>query len=195
MSLNRTILSSIAEVVLLQTKYLRHYDGQVLETRIENDVLEVKCSVLSLGWYAAETAPWCQARSVNRGSTKPEVDDWVEIYFMNSDMNRPVWLGMQSNLSGPKATDTKDIIYEKGASFIVAEDGVLTLEDEAIEIIADGEAAARETDSVEAIVPANTFIVSVSGGSGGPAVGVLNPTDITLVGEITAGSSKVTIGG
>lgn len=53
--------------------------------------------------------------------------------------------------------------------------------------------AARKTDAVDAVIPAGTVIVSVSGGSGSPAVGVLNPTDITLIGEITAGSGTVAV--
>ena len=50
---------------------------------------------------------------------------------------------------------------------------------------------ARDTDPVEAVIPANTVIVSVSGGSGAPAVGVLNPTPITLNGTITGASANV----
>ena len=51
---------------------------------------------------------------------------------------------------------------------------------------------ARKSDPVDAVIPAGTVIVSISGGSGSPAVGVLNPTAIVLTGEITDGSSIVT---
>lgn len=50
---------------------------------------------------------------------------------------------------------------------------------------------ARDTDPVEAIIPIGTVIISVSGGSGNPAVGVLNPTPITLDGTITGASGTV----
>lgn len=54
--------------------------------------------------------------------------------------------------------------------------------------------AAREGDTVRVTIPAGTFIVSVAGGSGAPATGALNPTDVEVDGEITSGSSKVGIG-
>ncbi len=53
--------------------------------------------------------------------------------------------------------------------------------------------AARKGDAVEAIIPANTVVVSVSGGGGAPAVGTLNPSDIVLDGEITEGSDLAKI--
>ena len=56
-------------------------------------------------------------------------------------------------------------------------------------IINDGTAkTARDGDSVTVTIPANTFIVSVSGGSGAPAVGVLNPAPIDVDGTITNGT-------
>lgn len=54
--------------------------------------------------------------------------------------------------------------------------------------------AAREGDTVRVTIPAGTFIVSVAGGSGGPATGALNPDPVEVDGEITSGSSKVGIG-
>lgn len=53
--------------------------------------------------------------------------------------------------------------------------------------------SARKGDAIEAIIPAGTVIVSVSGGSGAPAVGTLNPADIVLDGEITEGSDMVRV--
>lgn len=53
--------------------------------------------------------------------------------------------------------------------------------------------AARKDDAVKVTIPAGTVIVSVSGGGGSPAVGVLNPSDIDITGTITAGSGNVEI--
>lgn len=53
---------------------------------------------------------------------------------------------------------------------------------------------ARKTDSIKAIIPAGTVIVSVSGGGGSPAVGTPNLTDIELTGEITNGSVRLKVG-
>ena len=54
----------------------------------------------------------------------------------------------------------------------------------------DGKEAARKTDKVKIKIPANTFIVSVSG----QAVGTPNPVEMEFEGEITSGSGNVYIG-
>ena len=51
--------------------------------------------------------------------------------------------------------------------------------------------AARKDDPVSVTIPALSFIVSVSGGSGAPAVGVLNPTPVIVDGTITEGTEEV----
>lgn len=53
--------------------------------------------------------------------------------------------------------------------------------------------SARKTDAVQAVIPAGTVVISVSGGSGAPAVGTLNPEDIILDGQITEGSGTVKV--
>lgn len=62
-----------------------------------------------------------------------------------------------------------------------------------MELGENGKDAARKDDSVEVEIPAGTVIVSVSGGSGAPAVGVLNVAPIKVQGKITGGSTEVTI--
>jgi hypothetical protein len=54
--------------------------------------------------------------------------------------------------------------------------------------------AARLGDEVRVTIPAGTFIVSVSGGSGSPAVGVSNPLPIDVDGTIISASGEVKIG-
>lgn len=54
--------------------------------------------------------------------------------------------------------------------------------------------AARLGDEVTVTIPANTFVVSVSGGSGAPAVGTLNPDPIDVDGTIITASGEVKIG-
>jgi len=58
----------------------------------------------------------------------------------------------------------------------------------------DGKKAARIEDKVKVIIPANTFIVTVAGGSGAPATGTPNAVDMEFEGEIIEGSQKVFIG-
>jgi hypothetical protein len=54
--------------------------------------------------------------------------------------------------------------------------------------------AARLDDKVTCIIPKNTVIVDVTGGSGSPAVGVPNAVDIVLEGTIDEASGTVIIG-
>lgn len=56
------------------------------------------------------------------------------------------------------------------------------------------EPAARVGDEVRVTIPAGTFVVAVSGGSGAPAVGTLNPNPIDVDGTIISGSGEVKIG-
>ena len=49
----------------------------------------------------------------------------------------------------------------------------------------------RIGDEVQVTIPAGSFIISVAGGSGAPATGVLNPADVVVTGTITAGSGTV----
>jgi len=58
----------------------------------------------------------------------------------------------------------------------------------------NGKKAARAGDTVKIKIPASTFIVSVSGGSGAPAVGTPNITDMEFDGEIVSGSDTTFIG-
>jgi hypothetical protein len=67
-------------------------------------------------------------------------------------------------------------------------------EDGVIQINNGGNKAARLEDTVKIIIPANTFVVSVTGGGGSPAVATLNPTAIECEGKITSGSEHVIIG-
>ena len=66
------------------------------------------------------------------------------------------------------------------------------LDDGGIHTFNDGTLeSARNTDPVKVTIPIGTFIVSVSGGSGAPAVGVLNATPIDVNGTIQDGTKEV----
>jgi hypothetical protein len=56
------------------------------------------------------------------------------------------------------------------------------------------EFAARIGDEVTVTIPAETFVVEVTGGSGSPAVGTKNPAPIDVTGTITSASGEVKIG-
>lgn len=89
-----------------QTQFLRHYYGQVLDV---NDPLKegrVLVTVPELGWFDMERASWASPRGDFR---VPEVNDYVEIYFMGGLPEKPVYLGItpEMNLMLQKSYDGK----------------------------------------------------------------------------------------
>jgi hypothetical protein len=90
--IGRDDLGVIAEVVRRETRYLRHYMGQVLSNEDELGRGRVLCSVPELGLDTQDKAPWCWPRYRHSQST-PKVGEWVEVYFMGGDPDRPVYLG------------------------------------------------------------------------------------------------------
>lgn len=81
----------ICDIILEETLYLRHYIGQVLSQSDELNIGMVQVAIPELGWDTADTASWCYPRQSHRMSV-PEIGEWVEVYFMNGDRNRPVYL-------------------------------------------------------------------------------------------------------
>lgn len=73
---------------------------------------------------------------------------------------------------------------DEAAKLKLLNNGTVTVNDGSTE-------AARNGDAVRVTIPAGTFIVSVSGGSGSPAVGVLNPAPIDVDGTIIEGTNEV----
>jgi len=86
------IVEQIKKIVLQETKYLRHYYGQVVDVDDDETQGRVKVKVPMLGWIEADSQPWCRSRDRNRMNT-PEVDEWVEVYFMDGNRNIPVYVG------------------------------------------------------------------------------------------------------
>lgn len=79
-------------------------------------------------------------------------------------------------------------------TFSVESQKEMTLKGSKVVVNEGGAAAARKEDTVEVEIPANSVVVSVTGGSGAPAVGVKNVTAMKLTGKITSGSDTVEIG-
>lgn len=88
------------------------------------------------------------------------------------------------------------IVKDAAKTKIKATDGTLDITSEKI-VLNEGESdkkAARNGDKVRVSIPAGTVIISVSGGSGSPAVGTPNPVDIIVEGTVVEGSESVFIG-
>lgn len=91
------------------------------------------------------------------------------------------------------APDDIEIDGDKKIKFKASEDIEID-SDKKVKVNGGGKKAARKGDRVKVQIPAGSVIISVSGGSGSPAVGVPNLNPIDCMGDIQAGSESVEIG-
>jgi len=136
----------------------------------------------------------------------PNVGDLVVIGYLEGSLNSPIVLGRFYNDEDiPPENDVGQLILTQlesitittnaGTKIEVDGDGNVNIESVGDVIINDGsKGAARKDDDVEVTIPSGTFITSVSGGGGAPAVGVPNPAPVKVQGKITAASGTVKIG-
>lgn len=130
----RDLVETIRGMIHQETRYLRHYIGQVVDRDDPASRGRVKVCVYELGWQTPDTARWCWPR-MNPSLVVPMVDEWVEVYFMSGDRSRPVYLAGAAEMAdmvpqkytGPKIEmllATKD---KKGAVRYDEESGLLEL--------------------------------------------------------------------
>jgi phage baseplate assembly protein gpV len=136
----------------------------------------------------------------------PNVGDLVVVGFINGDLNAPVILGrLYNNEDAPPQNDVGQLILTKLSSLSISLNSGTKIEIDAdgnIKVEAPGnvtinggnKGAARQDDSVEVTIPSGTFITTVTGGSGAPAVGTPNPAPVKVQGKITSASNSVKIG-
>lgn len=111
----RSLYGSIAEIVRLETRYLRHYYGKVVKNNDSLNLKRVLVTVDELGWNTEDIAVWCFPRQEHSLIT-PEIGDYVEVYFMGGDPNNAVYIGlsleMQRNFPKNYSVPTDNIIFE-----------------------------------------------------------------------------------
>jgi hypothetical protein len=90
----------ILQVISEETKYFKQYEGKVLDTGDELNKGRVKISVPELGWFLPTESPWVDAEYFGRGCIVPKVDDWVVVYFIAGNVNRPRYRSRTSALTG-----------------------------------------------------------------------------------------------
>lgn len=103
MNLLQNEYGAILEIVRGETRWLRHYVGQVINIDDKFNKGRIQVSIPILGLIDQTNAPWCNPRYIN-GQVTPRIDDWVEVYFVNGDQNYPVYLGI--------AAEMKDMILD-----------------------------------------------------------------------------------
>lgn len=131
------ILSIIEE----ETLYLRHYIGKIVDIEDTLNQGRVKILIRELGFEDESLGIWAYPRQ-GASMIIPEVGSWAEIYFINGDRSRPVYLYPATeinetgliNYSGDTtkeyifespSDETADILYDTGAevlTFLQGED-------------------------------------------------------------------------
>jgi hypothetical protein len=126
---DRTLLELLRKIIYKETLYLRHYYGKVVSVtdQINDGKIRVACD--QLGMNKGQEI-WASPRGKN-GILTPAVGDWVEIYFMNGDRNRCVYLGQCLDFDNmlPQSYSglpTNQVIFEdNGGDFSIVFDELL----------------------------------------------------------------------
>lgn len=110
---NRDFETLIKKYIREETKYLRMYDGQVVELLEE---ARVKCTIEALGWDDEDKAANCILIDKNSLTTLKE-DDYVKIGFINGNPAKAFVLGLANNFEDMLASSYEDennidVIYE-----------------------------------------------------------------------------------
>jgi phage baseplate assembly protein gpV len=111
-----TMYGEIAEIVRRETRYLRHYWGEVAVTTDPLRKGRVKVIVPVLGWDDQSKAAWCTPRQL-KALVVPNRGDFVEVYFMEGNPEKPVYIGQiqEFNDQTPEAYSVgTDVVYDSG---------------------------------------------------------------------------------
>lgn len=87
----KEIYGIIEEVVEEVTLYLRHYIGKVVDNQDITRVGRVKVAIEELGFDTPDLGIWCQPRQ-GHAMTVPVINSYVEVYFINGERERPVYI-------------------------------------------------------------------------------------------------------
>lgn len=110
---NRDLLEFINKQIIKETKYLRIYDGKVVEALLDG---KVKVTIDSLGWDTPDKAAICTLTDKN-SLTSLNVDDIVKVGFTNNNPAQAYILGKSNNFIENSANaylpdNSIDVIYQ-----------------------------------------------------------------------------------
>ena len=135
----------IRSLVVQETRYLRHYWGKVVDNKDPKNKGKVKVIVPELGRNDDREGFWCSPR-YRAGFTAPAIDSWVEIYFMNADVDRPVYIGVAAEFKDMKLSGYSS---EKTAVLWVHPDGTVKIvyDQEADQLLIQGAGEVKISES------------------------------------------------
>jgi hypothetical protein len=113
----RDFYDDICSIVREETKWLKHYSAKVLDVNDNLKMGRVQCAIYEFNWTDKQMGIWAWPREKHAMSV-PVVGSWIELYFMNGDPARAVYMGLSwesysgkppvKNYDGP----TKRVIFE-----------------------------------------------------------------------------------
>jgi hypothetical protein len=119
---SRTIRGMIQEIVIQETRYLKHYVGQIVDITDDTNKGRVKVTVPMLGWISPDQGAWCFPRD-KHSMIVPDVGEWVEVYFIAGNKDHPVYMGianeMKDQLTASYTENTKNVVFETGNLSII----------------------------------------------------------------------------
>jgi hypothetical protein len=87
------IVGMIQEVVRKQTIFYKHYVGQVIDNQDEVNKGRIQVLIPELGLLTNDQGLWAYPRD-KQSMIIPAIGTYVEVYFINANPNRAVYLGM-----------------------------------------------------------------------------------------------------
>lgn len=139
----------IRKIIMEETLYLMHFIGEVVDV---DDTLKsgrIKVTIPDLGFSTPDVGIWCNPRQ-GMSLIVPKVGTWAEIYFINGDRTRPVYLYPVTEIAGHKVKSYKGNPQQK-ILFEDQNDG-----NKNIQVTKDGELVIFNGE--EQIILGNTFI-------------------------------------
>jgi hypothetical protein len=183
----------LKNIVLRETLYMRHYLGKVLDNQDPINKGRVKVALDDLGW---SQGIWAKPRVK---MSVPAVGKWVDVFFINNDKDRPVYLSIafENQDMIPKNYDgqpTTHIIFEDNTNQVHIK------YDETGNLMEIGnknfDFAARINDSIgsDASTDATFWTWLTAAASVLTGLGVVAPTPTSLTGKISTGSDQIKVG-
>lgn len=218
MSTQRDLMTIIQRIVARETIFLRHYIGKVLN----NDCSTtpgltgsgmIQVAIHDLGIDTPDNAFWCYPRDKNSLIT-PKLGSWVEVYFINGDRNRAVYMGKANEINNQIAQNydgksTTQLLFEDNRNQINIKfdelNNLLEIGKTDLQFAArlnDETLSDSSTDSAfwtwlatTLITWANSHTHPVSGALAGPTAIPLSSSPNSQTGKINTASSQTKIGG
>lgn len=179
------------DIVAFATRFMKTYQGIVLDDQDELKKGRVLLSVPDLGWFTPSESPWAEPEYPGRGAITPAIGDTVPVYFIAGDVSRPVYrsarMGEIKGTTPPSYTGPETKILYEDADIVILYDGdVITVDAGPKRIRAKTDAGNLFTvikTYMEHVRDATTFGSSTSHAMSAATIAAIDG-DITALGKV-----------